>query len=27
MEDGTIITVCGHFTGGRLRLEAVHWKP
>ena len=27
MENGTIITVCGHFTGGRLRLEAVHWKP
>ncbi|MDP6058446.1 MAG: sialidase family protein [Pirellulaceae bacterium] len=26
MPDGTIITVCGNFTGGRLRLEAVHWQ-
>jgi hypothetical protein len=26
MPDGTIITVCGNFAGGRLRLEAVHWR-
>jgi len=27
MPDGTVITVCGNFTNGHLRLEAVHWKP
>ena len=26
MPDGSIITVCGNFVNGRLRLEAVHWR-